>query len=116
MARTLLLGSSHTGVETTPGDPLPSRRRALGTLVAVATPSLLVPGLSAGRRDALLPALLLGAGAGGLAVLLSFGAPHALSGISDPRLGPLCSYFATAMAVLALAQLLVHQRLAASPG
>ncbi|HUP71219.1 MAG TPA: glycosyltransferase family 39 protein [Acidimicrobiales bacterium] len=81
-------------------------------LAAGVVPALVIPGLTAGRRDAVVPALLLGAVLSSGAILLVMAAPNRLLRLGDPRLGPLAAYFAVAMALLGLAQLLIHHRVA----
>lgn len=81
-------------------------------LAAGVVPALVIPGLTAGRRDAVVPALLLGAILSSGAILLVMAAPNRLLRLGDPRLGPLVAYFAVAMALLGLAQLLIHHRVA----
>lgn len=85
----------------------------LPLLAAGVVPALVVPGLTAGRRDALVPALLLGATLSSASILLVLAAPNRLVALGDPRLSPLASYFAVAMAMLGLGQLLIHYRVAA---
>lgn len=84
----------------------------LPLLAAGVVPALVIPGLTAGRRDAVVPALLLGGTLSSGAILLIMAAPNLLLRLGDPRLGPLAAYFAVAMAVLGLAQLLIHHRVA----
>ncbi|MGH9177653.1 MAG: glycosyltransferase family 39 protein, partial [Acidimicrobiales bacterium] len=76
-------------------------------------PGLVVARLSLGQREAIMPALLLGAGAGGAAALLVTIAPEALVGLSDGRLGDYVPYLLLAAAFLGLAQVLLHHLVAA---
>ncbi|MBW3557272.1 MAG: glycosyltransferase family 39 protein, partial [Actinobacteria bacterium] len=75
-------------------------------------PALVVRNVGAGRRDALMPALLVSATAGSAVVLVALVAPALLLHLSDARLGLHAAYFAVAMAGLGMAQVLVHQRVA----
>lgn len=80
-------------------------------LAAGIVPALMVRNLGAGRRDAIMPALLISATAGSGVVLAALVAPGMLLQLSDARLGLHAAYFAVAMAGIGLAQVLVHQRL-----
>ncbi|HUR18117.1 MAG TPA: glycosyltransferase family 39 protein [Acidimicrobiales bacterium] len=82
-------------------------------LIAAGTvPALVIPGLTAGRREAVVPGLLLGATLAGASILVVTAVPNRLVGLGDPRLAPLAPYFAVAMAMLGLSQLLIHHRVA----
>lgn len=85
-------------------------------LAAGIAPSLVVRELSAGRREALMPALLASATVGSAVVLMAMIAPGVLLHLSDARLGLHAAYFAVAMAGLGLAQVFVHQKVAAGAG
>ncbi|MBW3615316.1 MAG: glycosyltransferase family 39 protein [Actinobacteria bacterium] len=84
----------------------------LPLLAAGIAPVLVVRNVAAGRRDALMPALLVSATAGSAVVLVALIAPGLLLHLSDARLGLHAAYFAVAMAGLGLAHVLVHQRVA----
>ena len=75
----------------------------LALVAAGLAPVALVPGLRRGRREAVLPALLVGAGLGAVAVLLSTLLPGT-AGPAGARLRLLAPYFAATMAGLGLAQ------------
>ena len=77
-------------------------------LAASAVPMALAPGLSTGRRDAVVPALLGGAALATVATLAVLVAPAGLAGVADPRLAPLAPFVAVGMAGLGLGSLLVH--------
>ncbi len=81
-------------------------------LAAGIAPALVVRNLSAGRREALMPALLASAAVGSAVVLVAMAAPGVLLHLSDARLGLHAAYFAVAMAGLGLAQVFVHQKVA----
>ena len=88
----------------------------LPLLLAGAVPIALVPSLRLGRRDAVLPALLVGAGLGAVGVLVATLLPGAMASASastEPRLRLLVPYFAATMAGLGLAHVLVVHRLVA---
>ncbi|HET7488642.1 MAG TPA: glycosyltransferase family 39 protein [Acidimicrobiales bacterium] len=88
---------------------------ALGVVPLVAAgvvPSLVVRGHRSGRRDAVLPALLVAAGAGTAASLAVLVAPDAVAGVHDGRLAPLAPYVAVGMVALGLGGVLVHHAVA----
>lgn len=96
--------------------------RLLAALVVVTLPTLLLTGtlpalfvrrLSDGRRDAVVPALLLGAVLGAAASLAVTAGLDVMVGMSSERLTRLAPDLALAMIFLGLAQLLIHHLVAA---
>ncbi|MGQ0519524.1 MAG: glycosyltransferase family 39 protein [Actinomycetota bacterium] len=81
--------------------------------LAGTAPAFFVRGLGEGRRDAIVPALLLGAGLGAAAALILTAVPDVLVGLSDKRLVRHAPNFALAMTFLGLSQILVHHLVAA---
>jgi hypothetical protein len=94
-------------------DTLNAALVVLGLLPLVAAgsvPVLVVPGLTAGRRETIVPALITGAILGTLATLLVMAAPGRVLALPDHRLEVHAAYFCVAMATLGLAQVLLHYR------
>ncbi|HET9442828.1 MAG TPA: glycosyltransferase family 39 protein, partial [Acidimicrobiales bacterium] len=85
-------------------------------LAAGVVPVLVVPGVAAGSRSALKPALLLSAALGSAAVLATVAAPGPVVDLADGRLGIHAAYLALAMAGLGTALVIVHQRVADGAG
>lgn len=105
----LPLGVLVPGLLDTNALPVAAALTGLATVphaLGVAAVSL-VPGVAAGRRHDLTPALLANALAGGLGIVIAIGAAGVVD-VGDPRLTPLMPYAAAAGALVALAEVLAH--------
>ena len=91
---------------------------ALGVIPAVAAtmPAIALRGVDEGLRDDVTPSLLASALGGGLGILVSIALASVVD-VGDARLGELMPYFAVAMALVGMAEVLGHHRIGAGfPG
>ena len=91
--------------------PLAATLVALGAIpVVLATaPAVLWTGIGEGRREELIPSLVVSALGGGLGSLVAISIANAVE-IGDARLGKLMPYFAMAMALVGMSEVLGHHR------
>ena len=98
--------------------PLAATLVALGVIPAVlaTTPAVLRTGVGEGRREELIPSLVVSALGGGLGSLVAISLANSVE-IGDARLTRLMPYFAMAMALVGMSEVLGHHRVGAGfPG